>query len=98
MGADEAGVNEKVLLLSEDAALSGGLKTTAVLGVSAAALGGSQSRSATAGFAAFLNVNDAAVPALPFGLKVKGALGLGVSLRSAAGPTLSSENGPRVSS
>lgn len=93
-GAVDAGVNENALLVSDAAALSGGLKLPGILEASAVALSGSESF--PAGFGVFTNVN--VIPVLPGGLKLNGALGLGDSLTLSPGLTLRPEKGPRESS
>lgn len=86
------------MLVSDDAAHSGGLKIPVCLDASAVALLESESFPAATGFGVFPNVNVVPEPELPGGLKVKVVLGLGDSLTSSPGPTLRSKKEPRESS
>lgn len=90
-GAVGAGVNENALLVSDAAALSGGLKLPGFFEASAVAPSGSGSF--PAGLRVLANVN-----VIPGGLKLNVALGLGDSLTLSPGLTLRPEKGPRESS
>lgn len=86
------------MLVSDDAALSGGLKIPGFFDASAGALPESESFPAAAGFGAFPKVNVVPGPELPGGLKLKVVLGLGDSLTSSPGPTRRPKKEPRESS